>query len=184
MIRSIPTRYRGKWFRSGLEADWAATLDDWGCYWEYEPGGVDLSNDTYYRPDFHLPSQRVWCEVKGPHDEGLGKAAKLQEALVPDGDQWASWTTYLVVVLRAAGPGDTPRWEGSLTRQDIRVMRCSYCDYLVWMDYDAGRQCRLHAPQPDWRNSKPWLPHGALYESGTTGLSFVRAHQAVRGDDR
>lgn len=177
MIKSIPTWYQGIQFRSTLEADWAATFDEWGTYWQYEPEGFQLPN-TRYRPDFHLPSQRVWCEVKGPHNERIGKAAELQQALVDASESGSEWgfATYLVVILRPAGPGDTAWWEGSLPQQDIQLLRCSECEHLTWMDFAGLRSCRLHPPA-SWENSKPWRPTGALYSPGH--LTFSRAPRPV-----
>lgn len=177
MIQSIPTWYRGIRFASTLEADWAATFDDWGVFWQYEPEGIRLPSGVNYRPDFHLPAQKVWCEVKGPHNARISKAAELQEALVAEtGTEW-EFGSYLVVILRPPGPGDTAQWEGSLPRQDMTLLRCSECDHLVWMDYDGLWSCRLHL-QTNWVQNKPWRPNGALYWPGD--VNFSRAPRPPR----
>lgn len=36
-----------------------------GIKYEYEPEGYDLGNGLYYLPDFWLPEQDCWVEVKG-----------------------------------------------------------------------------------------------------------------------
>lgn len=82
-IEAIQTRYAGCFFRSRLEARWAVFFDHLGIKWEYEPQGVLVSNRLYlpefpgtvnqdgpmptwaYLPDFWLPEQEVWVEVKG-----------------------------------------------------------------------------------------------------------------------
>lgn len=61
----IPTLYKGYRFRSRLEARWAVFFDAMGVKWEYEPEGFALSNGMYYLPDFYLPDQNLWIEVKG-----------------------------------------------------------------------------------------------------------------------
>lgn len=172
MIRSIPTRYCGTLFASTLEADWAATFDRLGWYWEYEPEGVTLPGGVRYRPDFHLPAQKVWCEVKGPHNERIGKAAELQEALLHESEPQWRFGAYLVVVLRPPGPGEMAHWEGSVETQDMVLVRCSECDHVTWMDYNGIWTCRLHL-QASWERGKPWLPDGALYRPGD--ISFARA---------
>ncbi len=65
-IQPIPTMYNGCLFRSRLEARWAVFFDVLGLKWEYEPEGFQLSNETWYLPDFWLPyfDEGVWCEVK------------------------------------------------------------------------------------------------------------------------
>lgn len=178
MLRSVPTRYRGTVFASTLEADWAATLDHWGMAWQYEPEAFQLPNGINYRPDFHLPNQRVWLEVKGPHDRRLGKAAELQRALYEEagGEGW-SFHAFLVIVLRPAGADGKAHWEGSVPGQSPVVMRCSACDHHVWMDHNGIWSCRLHF---DKRRTphKPWLPHGDLFWPGE--LPFIRAPRPSR----
>lgn len=78
-IKAIETRYAGCRFRSRLEARWAVFFDTLGIRWEYEPQGFDFpdmsgifGNDSLftgrvmYLPDFWLPENEVWVEVKGP----------------------------------------------------------------------------------------------------------------------
>lgn len=73
MINAIETNYAGCRFRSRLEARWAVFFDHLGIRWEYEPQGFELTwrlhngADTplWYLPDFYLPDERLWVEVKG-----------------------------------------------------------------------------------------------------------------------
>lgn len=76
-IQAIPTRYAGTEFRSRLEADWAATLDDRRITWTYEPEGFVLSDGTWYSPDFYLPSASAWLEVKGAHQQRISKVEQF-----------------------------------------------------------------------------------------------------------
>lgn len=66
MIKAIETRYKGYRFRSRLEARWAVFFDSLGIRWQFEPEGFDLSERGlgYYLPDFFLPDQNYWIEVK------------------------------------------------------------------------------------------------------------------------
>lgn len=106
-IKAVPRWYKDTLFRSTLEADWAAMFDALGWYWEYEPEAVALPDGTRYRPDFRLPAQKVWCEVKGPHNERLEKAVALQDALHYDEFEWGN---DLVVILRPPGGGEYAQW--------------------------------------------------------------------------
>lgn len=64
--RAIETTYRGFLFRSRLEARWAIFLDRMRIDWAYEPEGYELPTGRYL-PDFHLPKDNVFLEVKpGP----------------------------------------------------------------------------------------------------------------------
>jgi hypothetical protein len=179
-IRAIPVWHRGVRFASTLEADWAATFDAWGWDWEYEPEGLQLPSGELYRPDFRLPAQRVWAEVKGYHDERIGKPAKLQAAL--GYDEW-EWASDLVVVLRPARV-DGAMWEGTQEGQDIVVASCPECGRHGFMDYSGIWTCRYHL-RVQRKPNKFWAtPGGGLYWPGE--LSFVRvprrpAQQRGRG---
>ncbi|MDP9612882.1 hypothetical protein [Streptomyces demainii] len=73
---AIPTRYGDTTFRSRLEADWAATLDNNHIRWAYEPETITLDSGTLYVPDFWLPELGTWIEVKGP---GIPRTEKTKE---------------------------------------------------------------------------------------------------------
>lgn len=84
-IKAIETTYAGCRFRSRLEARWAVLFDRLGIPWEYEPQGFQVSHRlTYelgtfpYLPDFWLPKEQVWVEVKG--DLTPSETCRLLEA--------------------------------------------------------------------------------------------------------
>lgn len=56
--------HKGHVFRSSYEVRCADALDRKGIKWEYEPRRFDLGDCTYL-PDFYLPEQDVYWEVKG-----------------------------------------------------------------------------------------------------------------------
>ena len=72
-IKPIPTCYRGRHFRSRLEARWAVFFDALGLEFMYEPEGYELPDGTRYLPDFYFPQIRWYAEVKGRAGE-CGKA--------------------------------------------------------------------------------------------------------------
>lgn len=57
------TRYKGKLFRSNLESRWAEFFDEESIDWCYEKYTFDLEG-AFYTPDFYLPTQKVFVEVK------------------------------------------------------------------------------------------------------------------------
>lgn len=69
MIKAIETEYKGRRFRSRLEARWAVLFDNLGIKWIYEPEGFILENNIKYLPDFYLPDLDIWVEVKGVLNE-------------------------------------------------------------------------------------------------------------------
>lgn len=78
-LKPIETCYDGYKFRSRLEARWAVFFNALDIKYEYEPEGYDLGNGLYYLPDFWLPEQDCWVEVKGaaPTPKEFAKALKL-----------------------------------------------------------------------------------------------------------
>jgi hypothetical protein len=72
---AIETRYKGYRFRSRLEARWAVFFDALGVPWEYEKQGFDLGG-FYYLPDFWLPDQRCWVEIKGEDGTDANEGAR------------------------------------------------------------------------------------------------------------
>lgn len=181
-FKPIPTTYRGVKFASALEADWAATFDWFGWQWEYEPVGVQLDDGQWYRPDFYLPTQRIWAEVKGPHNERLDKPAGLQTTLPGDAFEWDA---DLVVILRPSQAGDygeAAHWENALPGQDIVMILCPECGHHGFMDLEGIWSCRRHMrkqPEPN----KFWTHEdGGLWRPGE--LPFTRAPRDRSGPTR
>lgn len=81
MLKAIETVYNGYRFRSRLEARWAVFFDALGVKYEYEKEGFDLGEAGWYLPDFWLPNEQIWVEIKGQeptHDEKM-KCGKLAD---------------------------------------------------------------------------------------------------------
>lgn len=70
-IRAIETRFNGYKFRSRLEARWAVVFNHLHIPYNYEPEGYNL-NGIFYLPDFWLPEQQCFFEVKGLHTDNDG----------------------------------------------------------------------------------------------------------------
>lgn len=79
-MKIIETIYDGHRFRSRLEARWAVFFKKLGIEYEYEKEGFDLDGD-WYLPDFWLPKQQRWIEIKGeePNERESELAHKLAE---------------------------------------------------------------------------------------------------------
>lgn len=64
MIKAIETDFDGHLFRSRLEASWAVFFNHLKIKYEYEKEGFHLDGKMYL-PDFWLPEQEIWIEIKG-----------------------------------------------------------------------------------------------------------------------
>lgn len=64
-IKALPTVYNGITFRSRLEARWAVFMDYLHITYFYEPEAFDLDG-LHYLPDFYLPNQDAFYEIKNP----------------------------------------------------------------------------------------------------------------------
>jgi len=142
-IRSVRTQYNGVWYRSALEADWAATFDRLEIYFEYEPEPLRLPSGAVYDCDFFLPTQRTYCEAKGAHNERLWKPKEF--AAVLRAVYWPQ--EYQVIVLRAAGPGGAAAWETADGSPPVKLIRCDHygdADGYSFTDYrdDGVTFCR------------------------------------------
>jgi hypothetical protein len=89
-LKAIETHYNGYRFRSRLEARWAVFLDTLGVPYQYEPQGFDLGGLAYL-PDFWLPDQRCWLEIK-PDDNGWYQWDAAGRQYVPSDDPRAPAT--------------------------------------------------------------------------------------------
>ena len=93
-IKAIETRYNGYKFRSRLEARRAVFFDTLHLEYRYEPEGY-VFEEMPYLPDFYLPQQNCFIEVKGqlPTREELEKTKLLalytgKDACILFGDVW------------------------------------------------------------------------------------------------
>jgi hypothetical protein len=79
-IRPIETEYAGYRFRSRLEARWALWMDTLHIPYVYEPEGYE-ADGVRYLPDFWLPKQGIWAEVKPekPNEKEIKKACMLAD---------------------------------------------------------------------------------------------------------
>lgn len=77
-MKSIPTTYKGIKFRSRTEARWAVFLEVLKIKFDYESDGFDLDG-LFYLPDFWLPKQEIWLEIKpvAPDSTEQEKAFRL-----------------------------------------------------------------------------------------------------------
>lgn len=79
-MKAIETKFDGRLFRSRTEAKWAVFFKSLNISYEYEKEGFDLDG-LWYLPDFYLPKQKVWIEIKGsvPSTEDIEKVKRLAD---------------------------------------------------------------------------------------------------------
>jgi len=116
-IKAIPTKYKGYYFRSRLEARWAVFFDVAEIKWEYEPQGFSVDG-TPYLPDFYLPELRCYFEVKGTSEYDLdffkrfSRLAKCRvvvaEGQIPDPEEWTCGEEVGLQVLHPLGAESWP----------------------------------------------------------------------------
>ena len=69
-MKIIETSYDGQYFRSRIESRWARFFNDLKIRYEYEKEGYEFSDHTRYLPDFWLPDNDCFVEIKGEHPTG------------------------------------------------------------------------------------------------------------------
>lgn len=142
-IAPVETRYAGCRFRSRLEARWAVWFDHLGIEWHYEPETYKVGpNDRRrgYLPDFFLPGDNVWVEVKG--DENALNYQLLADAADPYyglplslGDQAEVWATLQVRVMMLGPVPAAPGFHAALGivmgSNLVRQLVTPFCDMSV-----------------------------------------------------
>lgn len=154
MIKAIETQYAGYKFRSRLEARWAVAFDLLGIRWLYEHQGYDIDGQ-WYLPDFELPDENAFFEVKGPQEYDHAMLFRLSIAkerpvymafdTIPDVRHEQSYLN--LVTLKGL--------------QDARLIECSHCGRLhitetrcygalseYWAQcFDIAREENFRAPE-------------------------------------
>lgn len=141
-IAAIETQWNGVWFRSRLESRWAILFSTLGVEWQYEPEDFSLASRGY-RPDFWLPAQEVWVEIKPEHtplDHQL--AAAIQEQ-TGSPLLWVAGLPcrhrYQVTLCDFGGVEELPDFTFALTRDGA----------LILLGERDGERCRVGLP-PSW----------------------------------
>ena len=153
MIKALETPYNGCLFRSRLEARWAVFYDHLGIQWEYEKQGYKLEDGTCYLPDFWLPEQRYWIEIKGRIPIASDEAKLVEVCKDTEASGFLFWGSM------PPGDGtqpDQPGWDDSAVMFDPRgppgqVYRdfpgewcaCEYCRIVGvrWSGYASRLPC-------------------------------------------
>lgn len=126
--------------RSRLEARWAGVLDAAGLGWAYEPEVIRLGRRYGgYIPDFWLPGQRTWIEVKGPHWERFEKTRALARKLGAGGQVLVATASGVCwrVPVQGRAPGDEV-WVG-VCRCGTAALGVPVKGYLVCRAQGCGR---------------------------------------------
>jgi hypothetical protein len=134
--------------RSRLEARWAAVLDSAGLSWEYEPQVLRLGRGRggSYLPDFWLPDQQTWLEVKGPHWERFDKTRALARRLGARGQ---------VLVATAVGVCWRVPPSGSPSQGEVRVGTCSCGTRALGVPAGRAGQLPCRRPRPCGGTAEP-----------------------------
>lgn len=189
-IKAIETRYAGCRFRSRLEARWAVFFDRLGIQWEYEPQGYQIGPSGWnsgpgfgprpYLPDFWLPQESLWAEVKGSEDD-LDHTLILH-AVIP---HWGLPDSNGMLIL-----GPLPRPGGRVAHSILK-----FHEGDVWRDWaEFGiTGTVIHEPRSHTSGDDDWLggDHGDVrkpdpplvscaYLPGTPGDFITAAYEAAR----
>ena len=95
-IKAKPMRWKHWDFQSETEGFAGMFLDKLGIPFMYEAEAYELDGGVVTRPDFWLPDQSVWLEIKGNDDFDDSKVRLLSAAhsqytvYVATGPLWAS----------------------------------------------------------------------------------------------
>lgn len=175
--KAIETRYAGHRFRSRLEARWAIFFDTLGIPWQYEPEGFELAAGRYL-PDFYLPQQRLYYEVKGRRYN--------------DHEQQLIWQLYEATgTTTALAWGNLPR-NPDINGYDLhsRSGDAGHRGIIIYADYDyawtacpegkhfgleyeaRGARVNCECPKGEWADKQYWGNHPRITHA------YENAHSA------
>lgn len=161
-MKAIETVYNGYRFRSRLEARWAVFFDVLGIKYEYEKEGYDLDG-VQYLPDYWLPEQKCWFEVKGqcPTREEYRKA----KLLARHGGNYV----YIAIGEIKIPPDEFPTDDGGMPPAPVGPE--VYCTQIC--EYDPLSQ-ELDSVYPDW-------PYSFWCECPSCGKLEIIPDYTIRG---
>jgi len=165
-FKVIETVYDGYNFRSRLEARWAVFFNALDIKYEYEKEGYQLQ--SWYLPDFWLPEQDCWIEIKGnePTSEEQSLAYEL-----------GNFTNKNVYIFFGEIPNPDKIGFGGENNKDS-----AYMCYPAWDNYYAWTQCphcskltiQYSARSDRTRCKCPKSPHGDKgYNGNSPNLLFA-----------
>jgi hypothetical protein len=154
-IQAIETRYRGHRFRSRTEARWAVLFDKLGVRYDYETEGYELEDGTRYLPDFYMPAEACYFEIKGaePTETEIHKAGLL------------AYGTGRFVNLLIGAPGKHDLWV-------LRPAKKPDPDLLAWIEMAPGEWLQKRVAS-DLRERGYAIPP----ELGCFGSGLVKDHR-------
>ncbi|MGI5274705.1 hypothetical protein ACQEUU_37110 [Nonomuraea sp. CA-218870] len=169
-IKPIETHYAGCRFRSRLEARWAVFFDKLGIAWEYEPQGF-MIDAVLYLPDFYLPEQKLWIEVKGADPaksdpEGYERWYAFAEKIVHFGDRAALFSGSIPTAHSLERLVDNPGNRG-LKIEVFGDEGYEWCVCSSGRHFDiqhGGRNERIECGCPGFVQGGRWLPGTDRYE--------------------
>lgn len=170
-IAPKPTTYGGVKYRSRTEARWAVFFDALSIPFQYEFEGFELRLGAYL-PDFWLPAQRLFMEIKGvqPTDEEIEKCEELARA------------TEASVLIATGAPEERFQilWFDQVGRREGLFVwaadKVSECGFWLVGDTDDGRLADTNC----WigpRRTTEIYPKGPMF-SGALEEAYAAARSA------
>lgn len=179
LIKAIETKYHGIAFRSRKEARWAVFFDEAGIPWEYEPEAYKLPTGGAYLPDFWLPEQNAFWEVKGTEDdESVAKWWAFAALLYDPNDAAPLDGREAFLSFGPVGPAERcsgceeDKTDSAVTWGDrhYRWCECGGCG-AMGIEFD-GRSARIPCPCRTKRQAE------GVYEDKDYNLHSLRLHEA------
>ena len=136
MVEAIETDYKGKQFKSRLEANMAFILDEIGYDWEYEPKSFLLDNGVHYQPDFFVPKLDLWIETRGYSNTKGKKQIDGFWKKIRDREKWHP--EYLVIT------NDCKFYDNMWNDGDIpaNIAKCKNCGRFFFYSELGSFTCR------------------------------------------
>ena len=137
-MKSIVTIYKGKEYRSRLEADMAWVIHRIGHEYEYEPHSFLLPvSGVHYLPDFYVRRLGLWIEARG-YETAKGEMQIREFAAgVMRGDLKGE-PDYMVVRYASEEFYEA----GANDRENVALAQCGVCGGYFFLGNNGSYRCR------------------------------------------
>lgn len=171
-MKSLPSEFEGVLYRSRMEARWAVFMRTCGVPFEYEVEGFNLGGGLKYLPDFYLPFQDSFMEVKSPvcDPADWNKIHRLSNESGKN----------IFVFTQNPHPPSLENWYKNESSATI-IMPDAQDEHYIWCECPACGKCGITFDGPDRLPCKCKKDHSQWCNPDYSTVNLFIAYRASAG---